>query len=124
MIGITAGWFPRRRRSWIRRHRSAGPGPGTRRGPSPGNRRLRPWVLGAGVLFHLGIDFFFDIGFFSATMWLAYLAFLPPDVADRVVARLDRIVDRVWGSRADNAPPAEALSGSRDPVPLAVEPPE
>lgn len=53
------------------------------------NRRLRPWVLGAGVLFHLGIEAFLDIGFFSMAMWTAYLAFVPPDVADRVVARWD-----------------------------------
>jgi hypothetical protein len=51
-------------------------------------RRTRLWVLGAGVLFHLGIDVFLDIGFFSIAIYLAYLAFLPDDVADRVVARL------------------------------------
>ncbi len=53
------------------------------------NRRLRPWVIGAGVAFHLGIDVFLDIGFFSMAMWTAYLAFVPPDVADRLVARWD-----------------------------------
>ena len=52
------------------------------------SRRLRPWVLGVGVLIHLGIDIFLDIGFFSYAMLLAYVAFLPPDVADRVVVRL------------------------------------
>ncbi|MET0728411.1 MAG: HTTM domain-containing protein [Acidimicrobiales bacterium] len=53
------------------------------------NRRLRPWVLGIGVAFHLGIDLFLDIGFFSLAMWIAYLAFLDPDQADRIVARFD-----------------------------------
>lgn len=52
------------------------------------NRRLRPWVLWTGVAFHLGIDLFFDVGFFSWAMWIAYLAFLPPETADRVVAWL------------------------------------
>ncbi len=53
------------------------------------NRRLRPWVLGVGVAFHLGIDVFLDVGFFSSALWVAYLAFVFPDVADRVVARFD-----------------------------------
>jgi hypothetical protein len=54
------------------------------------NRRLRPYVIGAGVLFHLGIDVFLDIGFFSLAIYLAYLAFLPDDVADRIVGRFDQ----------------------------------
>jgi vitamin K-dependent gamma-carboxylase-like protein len=57
-------------------------------------RSTRMWVLGAGIFFHLGIDLFFDVGFFSWAIWIAYLAFLPPDVADRVVAWLDRTVVR------------------------------
>jgi uncharacterized membrane protein YphA (DoxX/SURF4 family) len=51
-------------------------------------RRWRPWVLWAGVLFHLAIDICFDVGFFSIAMWIAYLAFLPPEVADRWAAKL------------------------------------
>lgn len=65
------------------------------------NRRLRPWVLGIGVAFHVGIDVFLDVGFFSWAMWLAYLSFLFPEVADRIVAR---------------------LSGRAEEVSLAVEP--
>ena len=53
------------------------------------NRRLRPWVLGLGVLFHLGIDLFLDIGFFSIAIYTAYLAFVPDDVANRIVGRFD-----------------------------------
>jgi hypothetical protein len=49
------------------------------------NRRLRPWVLGAGVAFHLGIDLFLDVGFFSWAVFVAYLAWLPDDRADRLV---------------------------------------
>lgn len=66
-------------------------------------RRLRPWVLGVGVVLHLGIDLFLDVGFFSWAMWLAYLSFVFPEVADRVVAR---------------------RSGGAEQVPLAVEPAE
>lgn len=68
------------------------------------NRRLRPWVLGVGVAFHLGIDIFLDIGFFSVAMWIAYLAFIPPEVADRLIARFDGDSDRAtrggWRSLA------------------------
>jgi hypothetical protein len=52
-------------------------------------RRTRMWVLAAGVLFHLGIDVFLDIGFFSIAIYLTYLAFLPQDIAQRVVGRFD-----------------------------------
>ncbi len=76
------------------------------------NRRLRPWVLGVGVLFHVGIDLFFDVGFFSWAMFIAYLAFVPPDVADRWIVRIERILRR------------DRAEGSSPEVPLAVEPAE
>jgi hypothetical protein len=60
------------------------------------NRRLRPWVLGVGVAFHLCIDLFLDVGFFSYAMVLAYGAFLLPAAADRIVGRWDP--DGVGGS--------------------------
>lgn len=72
------------------------------------NRHLRPWVLGVGVAFHLGIDIFLDVGCFSIAMWIAYLAFIVPAVADRVVRRVD----------------AGVISVHSQPVPLAVQPAE
>jgi uncharacterized membrane protein YphA (DoxX/SURF4 family) len=51
-------------------------------------RRWRPWILLTGVAFHIAIDLAFDVGFFSYAMFAAYLAFLPPEVADRVVAAI------------------------------------
>jgi uncharacterized membrane protein YphA (DoxX/SURF4 family) len=53
------------------------------------NRRLRPWVLWAGVAFHLTIDLAMHVGFFSYTMVLAYATFLWPATADRIVGRWD-----------------------------------
>ena len=53
------------------------------------NRRLRPWVLGTGIAFHLGIDIFLDIGFFSIAIFLAYLAFVPDEAANKLVGRFD-----------------------------------
>lgn len=63
------------------------------------NRKLRPWVLGAGALLHLGIEVFIMIGFFSFAMWALYLAFLSPDWTERTVLRLrDRWRQRRAGS--------------------------
>jgi hypothetical protein len=78
------------------------------------NRRLRPWVLATGVAFHLGIDLFFDVGYFSIAMWISYLAFVPPDVADRWIARASTAL------RLDRSPP----EGSAASVLLPVEPAE
>lgn len=52
------------------------------------NRWLRPWVIGAGVLFHLGIDAFLDVGFFSWAVFVGYLAFVPPGRAEQVLDAL------------------------------------
>lgn len=52
------------------------------------NRRLRPWVLWLGVAFHLAIDYSLRVGFFSYGMLVLYLAFVPPETMDRLVARL------------------------------------
>jgi hypothetical protein len=84
------------------------------------NRRLRPWVLGIGVLFHLGIDIFFDVGFFSIAMWMGYLAFVPPDVADRWVVWLDPM-ERLRRRKAERA---ERSKVSATTVALPVEPAE
>jgi hypothetical protein len=78
-------------------------------------RRTRLWVLGAGVLLHLGIDVFLDIGFFSIAIFLAYLAFLPEDIADRVVGHLDR--------RVSGPPGGEPSPSLPDPASPAAPPP-
>jgi hypothetical protein len=54
------------------------------------NRRLRPWVLGVGVLMHTGIMATMAVGFFSPSMFVLYLAFIPPDTARRLVGKLRR----------------------------------
>ena len=80
------------------------------------SRRLRPWVLGAGVLFHLGIDLTLDIGWFSIVMVLGYLAFLPPEVADRILDRVERPVRA--GAREPVAGSGHGL------VEAAIQPPQ
>jgi hypothetical protein len=59
------------------------------------NRRARPWVLGLGVALHLGIDYSMRVGFFTLAMLVLYLAFVPSDVAARVVLAVrDRVRPR------------------------------
>jgi hypothetical protein len=88
------------------------------------NRVLRPWLLGVGVVLHLSILLTLAIAFFSFGMFILYLAFLPPEVAqrwvDRVRARLrrsNRQPPAVDGVDADQTPPGEP---SR--APTAAEP--
>lgn len=57
------------------------------------NRKLRPWVLFAGVALHLGIDVFLEVGFFSYLMLVGYIAFIPPD-------RLELALRTVFARRA------------------------
>jgi hypothetical protein len=52
------------------------------------NRRLRPWVLLAGALLHLGIEYSIRVGFFSLAMLTLYLAFLNPEWARVHLLRL------------------------------------
>jgi hypothetical protein len=52
------------------------------------NRRLRPYVIVAGVCLHLGIDLSIRVGFFSFAMFTLYLAFLEPDWAAQQVLRV------------------------------------
>lgn len=52
------------------------------------NRRARPWVLGMGVLLHLSIEVSLVVGFFGLAMLTLYLAFLPPESAEKVLRRI------------------------------------
>ena len=46
---------------------------------------LRPWVLLAGIGLHLGIDYAVRVGFFSYAVFIAYVAFLPPQTASALI---------------------------------------
>jgi uncharacterized membrane protein YphA (DoxX/SURF4 family) len=58
------------------------------------NRVLRPWVLLAGISLHLGIDYAVRVGFFSYAIFVAYIAFLPPQTASALILS---VRDRVSG---------------------------
>jgi hypothetical protein len=48
------------------------------------NRRLRPWVLAAGVVMHIMIMITIAVGFFTLAMFVLYLAFVPPEMVERL----------------------------------------
>jgi hypothetical protein len=48
------------------------------------NRRLRPWVLAAGVVMHSTIMITIAVGFFAPAMFVLYLAFVAPDTVRRL----------------------------------------
>jgi hypothetical protein len=73
------------------------------------NRRLRPWVLLAGVLLHLSILLTLAVGFFSWTIWILYLAFVPPEAAQRWV---DRVRTRLATRPAAGTPPPDTGPGA------------
>ena len=50
------------------------------------NRRLRPWVIAAGIALHLFIELVFALGFFSVVMITSYIAFVPEDAMERWLA--------------------------------------
>lgn len=83
------------------------------------NRRLRPWILGAGVCFHLMIDLALRAGFFSWAMLVCYLAFLPPETAARVIERASRPVGRFRESHAPGLAPAQRARTAPNLTPTA-----
>jgi hypothetical protein len=48
------------------------------------NRRLRPWVLAAGVVMHTIIMITIAVGFFTLAVFVLYLAFVPPEIVERI----------------------------------------
>jgi hypothetical protein len=48
------------------------------------NRRLRPWVLAAGVVMHTMIMITIAVGFFTLAVFVLYLAFIPPEIVERL----------------------------------------
>lgn len=65
-------------------------------------RRLRPWLLAAGVVMHVAIMVTMNVGFFTPAMFVLYLAFVPPERVARLPQDFGRAVSKVrnrgrWG---------------------------
>lgn len=50
--------------------------------------RLRLWILGFGVLMHVGIGFFINIPFFAALMMMSYISFLTPEESQAILIKM------------------------------------
>ncbi len=68
------------------------------------NRRARPWVLGLGVALHLGIEYSIRVGFLTLGMLVLYVAFVPPDVAARLILAAREELGRLRGRASRLAP--------------------
>ncbi len=81
------------------------------------NRRLRPWVLGLGVAFHLAIDYAIRVGFFSYAIFVLYIAFVPPETIERgldgIRRRLIRRRHRRWAEPGEAVPSAVETGAPR-----------
>jgi hypothetical protein len=84
------------------------------------NRRLRPWMLGAGVVMHALIMLNINVGFFSPAMFVLYLAFVPPDRVSRFPDDLRRVAIAIRLHRRDGVAPSVPVPASRRAVPCAV----
>jgi hypothetical protein len=74
------------------------------------NRKLRPWILIAGVSLHLGIDYAIRVGFFSYAVLVLYIAFIPPETMDRWLVALRSRLARLRRRPAAAEGTAESLS--------------
>jgi hypothetical protein len=59
------------------------------------NRRLRPWVLAAGVVMHTMVMITIAVGFFSPAVLVLYLAFVPPEMVERLPRSADDLARRL-----------------------------
>jgi hypothetical protein len=71
------------------------------------NKRLRPWVLLAGLSLHLGIEYSVRVGFFGLSIMSMYLLWVPPERVEGILLALRR---RLSGAPA--AVPASATSSA------------
>jgi hypothetical protein len=79
------------------------------------NRRLRPWVLAAGLVMHIMVMITIAVGFFSPAVFVLYLAFVPPEIVERLPSSstdMARRLRRPWPkskSQTENPESAEKL---------------
>ena len=70
------------------------------------NRKLRPWVLLAGLSLHLGIEYSVRVGFFGLSILSMYLLWVPPERAEAVLLALRRRLSRTPAPVPVTAPSA------------------
>jgi hypothetical protein len=73
------------------------------------NRKLRPWVLLAGISLHLGIEYSIRVGFYGFAITSMYLIWVPPERMDAILLAVRR---RLARSRVGRTPEVASASGS------------
>jgi hypothetical protein len=58
------------------------------------NRKLRPWVLLAGLSLHLGIEYSIRVGFYGLAITSMYLIWVPPERMDAILLAVRRRLSR------------------------------
>jgi hypothetical protein len=79
-------------------------------------RKLRPWVLLAGVCLHLGIEYRLRVGFFSWAILVTYLAWVTPSAAEAVLRRIPLIGSYRWHESGSTSSWSRLGSSSRVPA--------
>jgi hypothetical protein len=51
-------------------------------------KRLQPWLIPLGLIFHALLYVLLPVGTYSLNMWLLYLAYLDPDAVHRFLDRM------------------------------------
>ncbi|MFN8036677.1 MAG: HTTM domain-containing protein [Acidimicrobiia bacterium] len=74
----------------------------------------RPLVLSLGIALHIGIDLTLRIGFFSITIIVAYIAFLSPRTATRLILAARARIRRSSSTTVDDSIAAPGAATARD----------
>lgn len=67
------------------------------------HKRLCPWVLAAGVVMHLLIMMTIAVGFFTFAIFVFYLAFVPPEVVQRLPRTARHLATKLPGRSVNDA---------------------
>ncbi|MDT5010763.1 MAG: hypothetical protein QOH57_2380, partial [Mycobacterium sp.] len=82
--------------------------------------RLRPWALASGVLLHMMIDIFIQIGIFSYAIYVMYLAWLSPNGVKYLPDRLRQLRSRPRTVQGEPSQPEGVADEPADPGPGVV----
>jgi hypothetical protein len=89
------------------------------------NRRLRPWVLAAGVVMHTTVMITIAVGFFTLALFVLYLAFVPSEIVERLPSSADTLARRLVAALRQPWPKSKGQNvntESADNPGVAVEP--
>ncbi|MBV9350903.1 MAG: HTTM domain-containing protein [Mycobacterium sp.] len=88
------------------------------------NRRLRPWVLAAGVVMHTMIMITIAVGFFTLAVFVLYLAFVPPETVERLPHSTKHLAAKIMPALRQRRPSKSQADyqDSKEPEGAVAEP--